>query len=169
MKTYNVLSDSTFPQYTHTRRMAHAVSSHTHLLFLHTAAYMMGITRKMCVIVSSLFDSCHSARWAISPGVRRRVRKTPHTRSVSPVSHNSVCLTVLLCWLREAKRWKSKWESDVRTNEGKSQQGWEAGAGMKGTADRDRCTWSQNQPKLLLKKKGGEQGKQCTATRLANL
>lgn len=71
----------------------------------------------------------------------------------------SLCCFATVCirqyyfadWGRERGE-KDTRASNIRTDEGKSQRGWEEGAGMKGTADRDRCTWSQNQPKRQSEK-----------------
>ncbi len=93
-----------------------------------------------------------SLRKTVSPSVPRCVRKTLHTCSVSSVSQPCVSDSPTLLIERRKGIKESKGESNVGTNESKSQQGWEEGAGLKGTAGRDRCTRSQNQPKLVSKK-----------------
>lgn len=158
MKTYNVLSDSTSHIHTHTCVSTHSQLTHTHLLVSHTVSDVMGIdsVQRKCVRDSSVFDSCHSARLDISLHLMCVCVWETHmyARSLSPLSRNCVRQTVPLCWFERGKgvKKKSEGESDVRKDEGKSQRGREESAGMKGTADRDRCTWSQNQPKRRSEK-----------------
>ena len=91
---------------------------------------------------SSVFDSRHSARLDIMPGVRTLVRQTWFMLALSFPYLTTVCVLDSPALLIERAKGMKKSEEKSKAMQGKLRGRVisEADAGMKGTADRDRCT-----------------------------